>query len=94
MTTAGTRCRWPGSASTSSIGFLEAEHEEALASLARMERLTDGFTPPEGADTGIRLLLAELTTLAEDMRWHVYKEDEVLFPRAAALERAATPEVW
>jgi len=76
------------------IGFLEAEHEEALASLARMERLTDGFTPPEGADTGIRLLLAELTTLAEDMRWHVYKEDEVLFPRAAALERAATPEVW
>lgn len=76
------------------IGFLEAEHDEAVASLATMERLTRGFAPQEGDGSGVRLLLAELAILNEDMRWHVYKENEVLFPRSRALERAQTAEVW
>ena len=76
------------------IGFLEAEHEEAVSSLAAMERLTCGFTPKEGDGSGVRLLLAELAILDEDMRWHVHKENEVLFPRARALERSQTAEVW
>lgn len=76
------------------IGFLEAEHDEAVASLATMERLSRGFTPREGDGNWVRLLLAELAIMNEDMRWHVHKENEVLFPRARALEREHTPEVW
>jgi regulator of cell morphogenesis and NO signaling len=76
------------------IGFLEAEHEEAFASLAVLRDLTDGFTPPEGAGPSVRALLAELALIDEDMRWHVHKENAVLFPRALALERAGTAEVW
>lgn len=76
------------------IGFLEAEHEEAIASLGAMERLTEGFKPRPDDGSGVRLLLAELAILNEDMRWHVYKEDDVLFPRARDIERSQTAEVW
>lgn len=66
---------------------MEAEHEEAGVALAQLRQLTDDFTPPEWACNTYRAMLDALYTFEQDMHQHVHKENNVLFPRAIALEQ-------
>ncbi|MCE9613416.1 MAG: hemerythrin domain-containing protein [Lentisphaerae bacterium] len=68
------------------IRVMEMEHLHADGALLRMRNLTDGFQPPPGACPTYRGLLSGLETLEQDMRVHVDKENQVLFPRALRLE--------
>lgn len=68
------------------IGVMEAEHQQAGDALGRMRELTDGFTAPEWACNTYRALLDGLRELEQDMHQHIHKENNVLFPRALALE--------
>jgi len=47
------------------------------------EKLTDDFTPPEGACTSWRALYAGARKLADDLITHIHTENNVLFPRFA-----------
>jgi regulator of cell morphogenesis and NO signaling len=71
------------------IRQMEEEHESAGATLARLRELTDGFTPDGEACNTHRAMLAGLAQLEGDLHAHVHKENNVLFPRAIALEAAS-----
>lgn len=72
-----------------SFDKLESEHDSAGAALARFKELTDSYTPPDWACNTFRALYDGLANLERNMHQHVHKENNVLFPRALALEGAA-----
>jgi regulator of cell morphogenesis and NO signaling len=74
-----TRC---GSYVGGPIACMETEHSMAVDSLRRMRELTDDYAVPDGAGAGWREMLAGLVDLDRDLREHMYKENEALFPRA------------
>ncbi|HZO49283.1 MAG TPA: iron-sulfur cluster repair di-iron protein [Gaiellaceae bacterium] len=67
------------------LAVLEQEHDEAGVALARLRELTGGFVPPAGACNSFRAFYAGLADLERDLHEHVHEENNVLFPRAAAL---------
>lgn len=69
------------------IQVMEAEHDAAGDALKTMRGLTEGFTPPDWACNTYRAMLDGLLELEGDMHQHVHKENNILFPRALALER-------
>ena len=72
------------------ILIMEREHEAAAESIALIRELTDGYEPPADASPTYQLWLRELKAFDEDLRAHVHLEDNILFPRAAHLERSAS----
>jgi regulator of cell morphogenesis and NO signaling len=68
------------------IDQMEEEHGAAGSALERLSALTDGFVPPEWACNTYRAMLSALATLERDLHQHVHKENNILFPRALALE--------
>lgn len=64
------------------------EHDEVATGLRALRALTGGYTPPEDACNSYRALLGRLETLERDTHRHVHEENNVLFPRALALEVA------
>ena len=72
------------------IRQMEHEHDHAGSAVARLRALTDKFTPkPDDCNTH-RALLAALARFEADLHEHVHKENNVLFPRAIALEAEAS----
>jgi regulator of cell morphogenesis and NO signaling len=72
------------------IRQMESEHDSAGGAVARLRELTDGFTPkPDDCNTH-RAMLAGFAQLEADLHRHVHKENNVLFPRALALEAQLT----
>jgi regulator of cell morphogenesis and NO signaling len=70
------------------IRVMLLDHEHAGDALADMRALTHNFTPPEDACITYRAMLEALANLEQDMHLHVHKENNILFPRAAAAESA------
>lgn len=68
------------------IRQMELEHDQAGGALAKMRALTDGFTAPDWACNTYRAMLDALAQLEHDLHQHVHKENNILFPRAIALE--------
>lgn len=68
------------------IGVMEMEHDSAGAALERLRELTDAYTPPDWACNTYRAVLDGLQTLEHDLHQHIHKENNVLFPRAIAVE--------
>lgn len=69
------------------IGAMEHEHDDAGRALARMRELTGGYVPPEGACNTFRGLYHGLEAFETALHAHIHLENNVLFPRAARLER-------
>jgi regulator of cell morphogenesis and NO signaling len=65
---------------------LEAEHENAGAALEQFKTLTDHYAPPDWACNTFRALYDGLEKLEKHTHQHVHQENNVLFPRALALE--------
>lgn len=70
----------------SPIRVMQDEHAGADEALKALRDLTDGYSPPEWACGSYRALLAGLGDLDADMAAHIRKEEDLLFPRALALE--------
>lgn len=70
---------------------LEAEHDSAGNSLARIREITNGYAPPDWACPTFRGLYHGLAALESEMHQHVHLENHVLFPRAAELARSMRP---
>jgi len=64
------------------------EHESAGEALREMRDLTAGYTLPAGACNTFRVLYFELEEMERDLHRHVHLENNILFPRAVALEEA------
>lgn len=70
------------------IRVMKHEHDDAGSALERMRILTGDYqTPPDGC-TSFRALYEGLTALEADLHRHIHKENNILFPKAAALEDA------
>lgn len=81
-TIVATRC---GSAVGGPIACMENDHALAERTLRKLRDLTDDHTAPASAPG----LLALLGEFERDLREHMYKENEALFPRALEAQQAA-----
>ncbi|MBV8555991.1 MAG: iron-sulfur cluster repair di-iron protein [Planctomycetaceae bacterium] len=70
------------------IRVMTHEHDDAGAALERMRALTGGFQAPPDGCTTFRALYEGLAALEVDLHHHIHKENNILFPKAAALEAA------
>jgi len=70
----------------SPIAVMLREHDDAGAALAHMRALTGNYVPPPEACNTYRAMLATLAEVEADMHQHVHKENNILFPRAIAME--------
>ncbi len=68
------------------IRMMEREHREAADDLRIVRELTRGYTVPEDGCTTYRVCMAELARFERDLHRHVHLENNVLFPKAVALE--------
>jgi regulator of cell morphogenesis and NO signaling len=70
----------------SPIRMMEIEHESAGDAMARIRSLTSDYAVPDGACTTYRVCLQELEAFERDLHEHVHLENNLLFPKAIALE--------
>lgn len=68
------------------IARMEYEHESAGRALAQMRHLTLDYYISEEACNTYRALFAALIELEVDLHQHIQLENNILFPRAAALQ--------
>lgn len=68
------------------IRVMEQEHRSAGGALERLRELTAGYRLPEGACETTKALWRGLEELERDLHAHIHLENNVLFPRAIALE--------
>lgn len=69
------------------IQMMESEHEEAGEALQTIRELTGNFTLPAGACNSYTILYKKLDEYENDLHKHVHLENNILFPKALALEK-------
>ncbi len=67
--------------------IMHQEHDILEKVLRKFRSLTNNYTPPEASCTSHRLSYSLLRELDNDLVQHVYLENEILFPRAIAMEK-------
>ena len=72
----------------SPIRVMETEHEAVGALLAELRELTDAYTVPADGCNTFRALYDGLETMERDLHLHIYLENQILHPRAIAMEAA------
>lgn len=70
------------------IRMMEHEHDSAGQALESMRKLTSDYTLPPHACTTYRVVFEALKAMEADLHIHIHLENNILFPRAAALEAA------
>ena len=68
------------------IANMVAEHDDAGAVLAQIRNLTSEYTAPAGACPTFLGLYRGLLDFERDLHHHVHLENNILFPRAVAME--------
>jgi regulator of cell morphogenesis and NO signaling len=73
------------------ISVMLSEHDAVGDLLARLHRLTDGYTPPTDGCASYVACFAAMAEMEADTHLHIHKENNVLFPMVVQLaaERAA-----
>jgi regulator of cell morphogenesis and NO signaling len=69
------------------VHAMEVDHDDAGELLAEIARLTDNYTAPAGSCNSFRLLYKKLKDLEDDLHQHIHLENNILFPRALAIEK-------
>lgn len=69
------------------IKMMEAEHEEAGEILRKIAKLSNNFTPPQGACNTYKAFYSKLEEFEQDLHQHVHLENNILFPKALKLEK-------
>ncbi len=70
------------------IRQMESEHESAGAVLVQIRKVTGDYTLPDDACPTFRALYEELERMEEDLHQHIHLENNILFPKAIAVEPA------
>lgn len=71
---------------TNPIAMMTQEHDVAGALLADLRELSNNFTPPVGACPTFHAFYIGLSEFEQDLHRHIHLENNILFPRAVALE--------
>jgi regulator of cell morphogenesis and NO signaling len=71
------------------IRMMEREHREAGDELQIIRELTRGYAAPADGCTTYAVCMAELQEFERDLHRHIHLENNVLFPRAIALENGS-----
>ena len=70
------------------VSMMEHEHESAGNALRAMREASCGYTPPGDACISYQTLYKALADFEADLHQHIHLENNVLFPRAIATEKA------
>jgi regulator of cell morphogenesis and NO signaling len=68
------------------IAMMEHEHDSAGRIMEEIQTITNNFVPPEDACTTYRVLFQNLQAFQDDLHKHVHLENNILFPKALAIE--------
>jgi regulator of cell morphogenesis and NO signaling len=68
------------------ISMMEHEHDSAGNALRVMSKATSGYTAPADACVSYQTLYKALADFEADLHRHIHLENNILFPRAVALE--------
>lgn len=71
------------------IAMMTREHDSAGALMAEIRKLTEDFTPPAGVCPTYHGFYTGLREFEQDLHQHIHLENNILFPRAIALESSA-----
>ena len=71
----------------SPITTLEHEHESVGDVFKTIAQLTNNYTPPEDACNTFRALYDSLDEFEQDLHQHIHLENNILHPKAIALEK-------
>jgi regulator of cell morphogenesis and NO signaling len=71
------------------VRMLSLEHDAAGELLAEMREITNHYAVPAEACVSYQTLYQALTELEADLHQHIHLENNLLFPKAIAAERAA-----
>jgi regulator of cell morphogenesis and NO signaling len=63
------------------------EHESAIKHLQKFRTLSGDYTPPVNACVSHKVTLAKLRELDNDLSQHIHLENNILFPKAIAIEK-------
>lgn len=68
------------------VRMMSNEHENAGALLESLRKTANQYATPDGACTSYQALLDGLQDLERDLHEHIHLENNILFPRAIAIE--------
>ena len=71
------------------IRMMEREHRDAGDELRMIHELTSDYTAPADGCATFSVCMAELKAFERDLHRHIHLENNVLFPRAIALEHGS-----
>jgi regulator of cell morphogenesis and NO signaling len=66
---------------------MQQEHESVSKVLNKTRELTNDYIPPDKACITHRVTLSLLKELDNDLVQHLYLENQILFPKAIAMEK-------
>ena len=69
---------------------MKYEHESISRILHSLREYTNNYTPPENACVSHQVAFSMLKELDHDLVQHVFLENEILFPKAIAMEKELT----
>ena len=69
------------------VALMEHEHDSAGAALRSMRKASSDFTPPTDACISYQTLYKALAAFEADLHQHIHLENNILFPRAIAMEK-------
>ncbi len=72
------------------VQMMEMEHESAGNALKQLRNLSNDYTPPQDACFSYNTLFFALREFETDLHQHIHLENNILFPRAIAMEQ--TPQ--
>lgn len=72
------------------VAMMEHEHDSAGAALRSIRKASNDFTPPADACVSYQTLFNALAAFEADLHQHIHLENNILFPRAIAMEKEST----
>lgn len=70
------------------IAMMMHEHDAEGERFRKIAMLTNNYTPPADACNTYRVTFSMLNEFEQDLHKHIHLENNILFPKAAALEKA------
>jgi regulator of cell morphogenesis and NO signaling len=71
------------------IRMMVLEHDQTDDELKEISKLSNGYIPPADVGVGYTTLYDGLRAFEKDMQEHIHFENDLLFPRAIAMEEEA-----
>lgn len=69
------------------IDCMKHEHDNEGERFRKIAKLSNNYTPPKEACNTYRVVFAMLQEFEEDLHMHIHLENNILFPKAIALEK-------